>query len=110
MYVLGNWIHHNGGRCDPSEPRRLPTGRRPPRLDKRDPRPPGGPGIQVYDKNSGSIVVNNTVVRSGYSGIVIGGRGGVDGIRVHNNIFAFNDQWESSTTRTAQPRRSPTTT
>jgi hypothetical protein len=33
------------------------------------------------------------VVGSGYSGIVIGGSGGVDDIRVHNNIFAFNDQW-----------------
>jgi hypothetical protein len=54
---------------------------------------PYGFGIQVYDRNSRSIITGNTVTDSGHSGIVIGGSGGVDTIRVVNNIFAFNGKY-----------------
>jgi parallel beta helix pectate lyase-like protein len=54
---------------------------------------PQGFGIQVYDRNSRSILVANTVTGSGHSGIVVGGSGGVDNIRVLNNVFAFNSQY-----------------
>jgi hypothetical protein len=49
-----------------------------------------GFGIQVYDKGSRAIITGNTITGAGHSGIVVGGSGGVDGVRVHNNIFAFN--------------------
>ena len=49
-----------------------------------------GFGIQVYDRNSRSIITANTVTGAGHSGIVVGGSGGVDNIRVVNNVFAFN--------------------
>lgn len=49
-----------------------------------------GFGIQVYDKGSRAIVTGNTITGAGHSGIVVGGSGGVDGVRVHNNVFAFN--------------------
>jgi Right handed beta helix region/Protein of unknown function (DUF1565) len=49
-----------------------------------------GFGIQVYDKGSRAIVTGNTITGAGHSGIVVGGSGGVDKVRVHNNIFAFN--------------------
>ncbi len=54
---------------------------------------PHGFGIQIYPSNSGAIVVDNTVVGSGYSGIVIGGDVGVSNVTIRNNIFAFNRQW-----------------
>jgi hypothetical protein len=54
---------------------------------------PHGFGIQMYPANHGSIVVDNTVVGNGFSGIVLGGRVGVSGLTVRNNIFAFNKQW-----------------
>ncbi len=93
VYILGTWIHHNGeGIKHQSHGIYLQGADHLVSTNVIHDHPEGF-GIQVYDKNSGSIVVNNTVVRSGYSGIVIGGSGGVDGIRVHNNIFAFNDQW-----------------
>jgi hypothetical protein len=38
-------------------------------------------------------VTENTVVESGFSGIVVGGNGGVSNIRIRNNIFAFNSQY-----------------
>ena len=53
---------------------------------------PFGFGMQIYPSNQDSIVVSNTVVASGYSGIVLGG-GSVTRITVRNNVFAFNDQW-----------------
>jgi Right handed beta helix region len=49
-----------------------------------------GFGIQVYDQNRGSVIVNNTVVTSGHAGIVVGGSGGVADITIHNNILAYN--------------------
>jgi hypothetical protein len=54
---------------------------------------PHGFGIQVYDRNSRSIITGNTVTNSGHSGIVLGGSGGVDSILVLNNIFAFNGKF-----------------
>lgn len=54
---------------------------------------PFGFGIQVYDQNRGSIIVNNTVVKSGHSGIVVGGSGGVSDITIRNNILAFNAKY-----------------
>ena len=54
---------------------------------------PEGFGIQVYDEGSRARVVNNTIVRSGHSGIVVGGSGGVDHVQIRNNIFAFNAKW-----------------
>jgi hypothetical protein len=54
---------------------------------------PEGFGIQVYDEGSRARVVNNTVIRSGHSGIVVGGSGGVDHVTIRNNIFAFNAKW-----------------
>jgi hypothetical protein len=52
---------------------------------------PYGFGIQIYPSNRGTIVVHNTVVGSGHSGIVVGGDGGVGNITIRNNILAFND-------------------
>jgi hypothetical protein len=54
---------------------------------------PYGFGIQLYPQNTGSIVTANTVVASGFSGIVLGGSGGVSGIVVRGNVFAFNAQY-----------------
>jgi hypothetical protein len=93
VYVLGNWIHHNGqGIAHQSHGIYLQGADHLVSTNLIHDHPEGF-GIQVYDKNSGSIVVNNTVAASGHSGIVIGGSGGVEGIRVHNNIFAFNSKW-----------------
>jgi hypothetical protein len=52
-----------------------------------------GFGIQVYPANSGSVIVNNTVVGSAHSGIVVGGEGGVSDITIRNNILAFNRRY-----------------
>jgi hypothetical protein len=54
---------------------------------------PFGFGIQVYPSNQGTIVVGNTVVGSGYSGLVVGGPDGVSNITIRNNVFANNDQY-----------------
>jgi hypothetical protein len=51
---------------------------------------PHGFGIQVYPANQRTIVVHNTVVGSGHSGIVVGGDGGVSSITIRNNVLAFN--------------------
>jgi Right handed beta helix region len=51
---------------------------------------PFGFGIQIYPDNHESIVVNNTIVRSGHSGIVVGGDDGVFDITIRNNILAYN--------------------
>jgi hypothetical protein len=52
-----------------------------------------GFGIQVYDKGDRAIVTGNTITGAGHSGIVVGGSGGVGGVRVHNNVLAFNNHW-----------------
>jgi parallel beta-helix repeat protein len=54
---------------------------------------PLGFGIQVYDSNHRSIIVNNTITESGHSGIVVGGSGGVSDITIRNNVVASNDHW-----------------
>lgn len=54
---------------------------------------PHGFGLQIYPHNTGSWIVDNTVVSNGFSGIVIGGSGGVSGIVIRNNVFAFNAEW-----------------
>ncbi|MGH2920759.1 MAG: right-handed parallel beta-helix repeat-containing protein [Gaiellaceae bacterium] len=54
---------------------------------------PYGFGIQVYDQNSRSILVNNTITGAAHSGIVVGGEGGVDNITIRNNILAFNAKY-----------------
>jgi Right handed beta helix region/Protein of unknown function (DUF1565) len=54
---------------------------------------PEGFGIQVYDRNSRSLITANTVTGAGHSGIVVGGSGGVDHVVVVNNVFAFNAHW-----------------
>jgi hypothetical protein len=51
---------------------------------------PHGFGIQIYPANKGTIVVHNTVVGSGHSGIVVGGDDGVSNIAIRNNVLAFN--------------------
>ena len=54
---------------------------------------PYGFGIQLYPANHDTVVVDNTAVRNGHSGIVVGGPGGVYNITIRNNIFAFNGSW-----------------
>jgi parallel beta helix pectate lyase-like protein len=47
-------------------------------------------GIHVYPVAQDVRVLGNTVVRSGLGGLIMGGSGGVSGVTVANNIFAFN--------------------
>jgi Right handed beta helix region len=54
---------------------------------------PHGFGIQVYPANRGTVVVHNTVVGSGHSGIVVGGDEGVSDITIRNNVLAFNARY-----------------
>jgi hypothetical protein len=51
---------------------------------------PFGFGIQIYPENEGTVVVQNTVVGSGHSAIVVGGDEGVGDITIRNNVLAFN--------------------
>jgi hypothetical protein len=60
---------------------------------------PFGFGIQLYPENVGTVVVNNTVVTSAHSGIVVGGSGGVANITIRNNILAFNGRYGVQTDR-----------
>jgi hypothetical protein len=54
---------------------------------------PFGFGIQIYPQNQGTVVVNNTVVLSGHSAIVVGGDDGVSNITIRNNVLAFNRKY-----------------
>jgi hypothetical protein len=54
---------------------------------------PHGFGIQVYPANRGTVVVHNTVVGSGHSGVVVGGDEGVSDITIRNNVLAFNARY-----------------
>jgi hypothetical protein len=54
---------------------------------------PYGFGIQVYPANTRSALINNTVVGSGHSGIVVGGDDGVSNIVIRNNILAYNGRY-----------------
>jgi Right handed beta helix region len=90
LYILGNWIHHNGeGLVHQSHGIYL-QGNDHLVANNVIHDHPKGFGIQVYDRNSRSIVTANTVTGAGHSGIVVGGSGGVDNVRVVNNVFAFN--------------------
>ena len=93
VQILNNWIHHNGqGVIHQSHGIYL---------QGDDHLVAGnvindhvkGFGIQVYDKGQRAIVTGNTITGAGHSGIVVGGSGGVSGVHVHNNVFAFNSQW-----------------
>ena len=91
--ILGNWIHHNGeGNIHQSHGIYL-QGNDHLVANNVIHDHVEGFGIQVYDRNSRSIITANTVTGAGHSGIVVGGGGGVDNIRVVNNVFAFNSQW-----------------
>jgi parallel beta-helix repeat protein len=54
---------------------------------------PHGFGVQIYPANTGTVVVDNTIVASSHSGIVIGGSEGVSNITIRNNILAGNGSY-----------------
>ena len=54
---------------------------------------PYGFGIQIYPANHDTIVVDNTIAFNAFSGIVLGGSGGVSNITVRNNILAYNSSY-----------------
>jgi Right handed beta helix region len=90
IHVLGNWIHSNGQGITHQSHGIYLQGNDHLVANNVIHDHPKGFGIQVYDRNSRSIVTANTVTGAGHSGIVVGGSGGVDNIRVVNNVFAFN--------------------
>jgi hypothetical protein len=90
VQILDNWIHHNGEGVAHQSHGIYLQGNDHLVANNVIHDHPKGFGIQVYDRNSRSILVANTVVASGHSGIVVGGSGSVDNIRVANNVFAFN--------------------
>ena len=90
LFILGNWIHHNGEGVVHQSHGIYLQGNDHLVANNVIHDHPKGFGIQVYDRNSRSIVTSNTVTGAGHSGIVVGGSGGVDNIRVVNNVFAFN--------------------
>jgi hypothetical protein len=90
VQILGNWIHDNGkGLTHQSHGIYLQGDDHLVANNKINDHSKGF-GIQVYDRNSRSIVTGNTVTGAGHSGIVVGGSGGVDNVLVRNNVFAFN--------------------
>jgi hypothetical protein len=54
---------------------------------------PYGFWIQVYPENRNTVVVDNTVVGSAHSAIVVGGPEGVSNVTIRDNVFAFNARW-----------------
>jgi len=93
VQILGNWIHDNGQGVIHQSHGIYLQGDDHLVANNVIHDHPEGFGIQVYDRNSRSILVANTVTGAGHSGIVVGGSGGVDNIRVLNNVFAFNAQY-----------------
>ena len=91
--ILRNRIHHNGRGIEHQSHGIYLQGDRHLVANNVIHDHPEGFGIQVYDEGSRSVIVHNTVVRSGYSGIVVGGSLGVDHVTIRNNIFAFNARW-----------------
>jgi hypothetical protein len=91
--LLGNWIHNNGQGVIHQSHGIYLQGNDHLVANNVIHDHPKGFGIQVYDRNSRSIITANTVTGSGHSGIVVGGSGGVDNISVVNNVFAFNAHW-----------------
>lgn len=96
LQILGNFIHDNGLGHVPGQHQShglYIQGANHLIANNVIARQPFGFGIQIYPQNTGTIIVQNTVVASGYSGVVVGGDGGVSNIRIRNNIFAFNSQY-----------------
>ncbi len=91
--ILGNWIHHNGEGIAHQSHGIYLQGDDHLVANNLIHDHPEGFGMQVYDKGDRAIVTGNTITGAGHSGIVVGGSGGVSGVRVHNNVFAFNSQW-----------------
>jgi hypothetical protein len=90
VQILGNWIHDNGKGIAHQSHGIYLQGDDHLVANNVIHDHPEGFGIQVYDDGSRAVVVSNTITGAGHSGIVIGGDGGVDGVIVRNNIFAFN--------------------
>ena len=91
VHIIGNWIHHNvtaGGQQDHGL---YMQGNDHFIANNVIHDHPDGFGIQIYDRGSRMIVVNNTVTNNGHSGIVVGGSGGVSNITIRNNILANNN-------------------
>jgi hypothetical protein len=96
LHVLGNRIHDNGLGHLPGQHQSHGLyfqGRDHVAANNVIYNHPYGFGIQVYDQNSRSILVNNTIVGAAHSGIVVGGSGGVANITIRNNILAFNARY-----------------
>jgi uncharacterized protein YjdB len=91
VHIIGNWIHHNvtaGGQQDHGL---YMQGNDHFVANNVIHDHPDGFGIQIYDRGSRMVVVNNTVTNNGHSGIVVGGSGGVSNITIRNNILANNN-------------------
>ena len=93
VYVLGNWIHDNGEGIAHQSHGIYLQGTDHFVANNVIHDHPEGFGIQVYDLNHRSVVVSNTIVASGHSGIVVGGSGGVSDVVVRNNVLAFNSSY-----------------
>jgi hypothetical protein len=96
LHVLGNRIHDNGLGHAPGQHQSHGLyfqGRDHVAANNLIYGHPYGFGIQVYDQNSRSILISNTIVGSAHSGIVVGGSGGVANITIRNNILAFNSKY-----------------
>jgi len=96
LHVLGNRIHDNGLGHAPGQHQSHGLyfqGRDHVAANNVIYNHPYGFGIQVYDQNSRSILISNTIVGSAHSAIVVGGSGGVANITIRNNILAFNARY-----------------
>ena len=93
VHVLANWIHHNGKGIAHQSHGIYLQGSDHYVANNVIHDHPKGFGIQVYDLNHGSVIVGNTIVASGHSGIVVGGSGGVSDVVVRNNVLAFNARY-----------------
>jgi hypothetical protein len=60
---------------------------------------PYGFGIQIYPGNHDTVVVDNTIVASAHSSVVVGGSRGVYNITIRNNIL-YDDNWGVETAST----------
>ena len=93
VQIVGNWIHDNGEGIAHQSHGIYLQGDDHLVANNVIHDHPKGFGIQVYDQGQRAIVTGNTITGAGHSGIVVGGSGGVSGVHVHNNVFAFNSQW-----------------
>lgn len=93
VYVLGNWIHDNGEGIVHQSHGIYLQGTDHFVANNVIHDHPEGFGIQVYDLNHRSVIVSNTIVNSGHSGIVVGGDGGVSDVVVRNNVLAYNSRY-----------------